>query len=97
LTGEVVKLGPNLKVDLKVGDRVSASVAGSKYSGRPMRPKGEFADLRNLCFLDKVGGRGAFAGYVKAFSDLAWKIPQGTFSFEQAAATGSPYVSPFHQ
>lgn len=29
-TGEVVKLGPNLKVDIKIGDRVTASVAGSK-------------------------------------------------------------------
>ena len=62
-----------------------------------MRPEGKFADLRNLCFLDAVSGRGAFAEYVKTFSDLVWKIPQGTFSFEQAAATGSPYVSPFHR
>jgi len=72
LTGEVVKLGPNLIVDLKVGDRVSASIAGNSASGR-----------------------GAFAEYVKTFSDLVWKIPQGTFSFEQAAATGSPLNTAF--
>ena len=93
LTGEVVKLGPNLKVDLKVGDRVSATVAGSKYSNRRVSPKGKFADLQNIYFLDAVSGRGAFAEYVKTLSDIVWKIPEGTFSFEQAAATGSPYVS----
>ena len=31
LAGEVVKLGRNLKVDLKVGDPISASVAGGKH------------------------------------------------------------------
>ena len=55
--------------------------------------RGKFADLQNLCFVDSASGRGAFAEYVKAFSDLVWKIPQGTFSFEQAVATGSPYVT----
>ena len=46
-------------------------------------------------FLDTVSGRGAFAEYAKAFSDIVWKIPEGTLSFEQAVATGSPYVFPF--
>lgn len=40
--GEVVKLGPNLQVDLKIGDRVSATVAGSKYSDYSCFPKGVF-------------------------------------------------------
>jgi len=71
LTGEVVKLGPNLQVNLKVGDRVGASVAGNS-----------------------VSGRGAFSEYVKTFSDLVWKIP-GTFSFEQAAAIGTPLNTAF--
>ena len=44
-------------------------------------------------FLDSAEGRGAFTEYAKTFSDLVWKIPEGTLSFEQAAATGSPYVS----
>ena len=55
----------------------------------------KFIDLQNLGFLDTASGRGAFAEYVKAFSDLVWKIPQGTFSFEQAVATGTPCVSYF--
>ena len=53
----------------------------------------KLSDLQNLWLLDAASGRGAFAEYVKTFSDLVWKIPEGTFSFEQAAATGSPYVS----
>jgi NADPH:quinone reductase-like Zn-dependent oxidoreductase len=94
LTGEVVKLGPNLKVDLKVGDRVSVSVAGSEYSA-DVCLKGNFADLQHPYFLDAVSGRSAFSEYVKMFSDIVWKIPQGTLSFEQAAGTGSPYISHF--
>lgn len=86
-----MKLGQNLKVDLKVGDRVSATVAGSKYPSYPSQ--GKLADLRNPCLLDSAEGRGAFAEYAKVPSDLVWKIPQGTYSFEQAAATGSPYVT----
>ncbi|KAF9650154.1 GroES-like protein [Thelephora ganbajun] len=72
LTGEVVKLGPNLKVDIRVGDRVSATVVGNSASGR-----------------------GAFTEYAKAFSDLVWKIPQGTLSFEHAVAIGSPLNAAF--
>ena len=30
--GEVVKLGPNLKIDVKIGDKISATVVGSKCS-----------------------------------------------------------------
>ncbi|KAF9785212.1 GroES-like protein [Thelephora terrestris] len=33
-TGEVVKLGPNLKVDLKAGDKVSATIVGNFVGGR---------------------------------------------------------------
>lgn len=32
-TGEVVKVGPNLKVDLKEGDKVSATVIGGECLG----------------------------------------------------------------
>ena len=32
--------------------------------------------------------RGAYAEYVKASADLAWKIPDSTLSFEQAATLG---------
>ena len=93
-SGEVVKLGPNLKVDIKVGDKISATVAGSKYSASYpcLYRKGSSADLPNLRFLDSVGW-GAFTEYSKANSDVVWKIPEGTLSFEQAVATGSPYVS----
>lgn len=70
-TGEVVKLGPNLKADIKVGDKVSATVSGNNV------------------------GRGAFAHYAKAFSDIVWKIPEGTLSFEEAAATASPLNTAF--
>ena len=53
-------------------------------------PEGQaFADLPE--HLDSTSGRGAFAEYAKVPSDLVWKIPQ-ELSFEQAAATGSPYV-----
>jgi len=34
--------------------------------------------------------RGAFSEYAKGFSDLVWKIPEGTFSFEEAVTTGVP-------
>lgn len=95
LAGEIVKLGPNLQIDLKVGDRVSGSVAGGEHSTYPACPKGKSADLQNPCLLDAVSGRGAFSEYVKTFSDLVWKIPQGTLSFEQAVAFGTPYVTHF--
>jgi NADPH:quinone reductase-like Zn-dependent oxidoreductase len=93
-TGEVVKLGSNLKVDIKVGDKVSATIAGSKYSASYpcVYLKGSSSDLPNLRFLDSVGW-GAFTEYSKANSDVVWKIPEGSLSFEQAVATGSPYVS----
>lgn len=40
-----------------------------------------------------MSGRGAFTEYSKTFSDLVWRIPEGTLSFEQAVATASPCVS----
>jgi len=43
LAGEVVKLGRNLKVDLKLGDPVSAVVAGDAVSGR-----GAFSEYVNV-------------------------------------------------
>ena len=49
-TGEVVKLGPNLKVNLEIGDKVSATVTGSKSSSYP-RVRREYQTLltnRNL-------------------------------------------------
>ena len=32
LSGEVVKLGPNLQKDIKIGDAVGASIVGSTFS-----------------------------------------------------------------
>ena len=40
--------------------------------------------------IDVTSGRGAFAEYAKAFSDLVWKVPDGTYSSEEVAATGVP-------
>ena len=34
--------------------------------------------------------RGAFAEYVKVYADLAWIIPEGTYTFEEAATVGIP-------
>ena len=34
--------------------------------------------------------RGGFAEYVKVYADLAWIIPKGTYTFEQAATIGIP-------
>jgi len=72
LSGEVVRLGPNLQKDIKIGDVVGASVVGGVMSGR-----------------------GAFAEYAKAYSDLIWKVPEGTYSFEEVAATGIPLNTAF--
>ena len=36
--------------------------------------------------------RGAFAEYLKVPADLTWKVPEGTFSHEEAATTGCGYV-----
>ena len=40
--------------------------------------------------IDVASGRGAFAEYAKAYSDIVWKVPEGTYSFEEVAATGIP-------
>ena len=34
--------------------------------------------------------RGGFAEYVKVYADLAWIIPEGTYTFEEAATVGIP-------
>ena len=34
--------------------------------------------------------RGGFAEYVKVYADLAWIIPEGTYTFEEAATIGIP-------
>jgi len=65
--GIVVQTGPNLRVPLKVGDKVAASLRGG---------------------VDKE--RGGFAEYVKVYADLAWIIPEGTYTFEEAATIGIP-------
>lgn len=65
--GVVVQAGPNLRVPVKVGDRVAASLRGG---------------------VDKE--RGGFAEYVKVYADLAWIIPEGTYTFEEAATIGIP-------
>lgn len=63
--GIVVQAGPNLRVPVKVGDKVAASLRGG---------------------VDKE--RGGFAEYVKVYADLAWVIPEGTYTFEEAATIG---------
>jgi len=92
--GEVVRVGPNLKINIKVGDRVGASVVGgeSPTHSRVRCKWNRLLTRREPYFLDTAPGSGAFTEYAKAFSDLVWKIPQET-SFEQAVAFGSPYVS----
>ena len=65
--GTVVQAGPNLRVPVKVGDKVAASLRGG---------------------VDKE--RGGFAEYVKVYADLAWIIPEGTYTFEEAATIGIP-------
>lgn len=65
--GIVVQTGPNLRVPVKVGDKVAASLRGG---------------------VDKE--RGGFAEYAKVYADLAWIIPEGTYTFEEAATIGIP-------
>lgn len=65
--GIVVRAGPSLRVPVKVGDKVAASLRGG---------------------VDKE--RGGFAEYVKVYADLAWIIPEGTYTFEEAATIGIP-------
>lgn len=36
--------------------------------------------------------RGAFSEYAKTFADLAFAIPEGTWSFEEASTIGIPFV-----
>ena len=73
---------------------VAISVASVSVDNRQLLVYGQptFVDLSKLFSPDGASGRGGFAEYAKAPSDLVWKIPQGTLSFEQAVATGSPYV-----
>ena len=62
-----MQTGPNLRVPLKVGDKVAASLRGGVDDER-----------------------GGFAEYVKVYADLAWIIPEGTYTFEEAATIGIP-------
>lgn len=39
-----------------------------------------------------TSGRGAFAEYAKAYSDIIWEVPEETYSHEEVAATGIPYA-----
>jgi NADPH:quinone reductase-like Zn-dependent oxidoreductase len=66
-SGIVVQAGQGLRVPVKVGDKVAASLRGG---------------------VDRE--RGAFAEYVKVSADLAWIIPEGTYTFEEAATIGIP-------
>jgi NADPH:quinone reductase-like Zn-dependent oxidoreductase len=87
--GEIIKIGPNPKVNFTIGDRVSASVTGSK--SRNLRSRSPLrVDVPSNVVADASTERGAFSQYAKAFSDLVWKIPEGTFSFEDAVTTGVP-------
>lgn len=92
LSGVVVKLGPNLQRGIKIGDVVGASVVGSKSSSSRGLSSSSKTDRyrRSWRSLDDTSGRGAFAEYAKAYSDLIWKVPEGTYSFEEVAATGIP-------
>nr|XP_019013228.1 uncharacterized protein I206_01293 [Kwoniella pini CBS 10737]OCF52009.1 hypothetical protein I206_01293 [Kwoniella pini CBS 10737] len=63
-SGEVVKLGSNLKTPLQVGDRVAGSVHGGIYKDK-----------------------GSFAEYLKAESDLIFKLPEQT-KLEEAPTYG---------
>ena len=86
--GQIVKVGPNPKVNFAIGDKVSASVTGSKLNGSSLVITG--ADVLLNVVADTSTERGAFSEYAKAFSDLVWKIPEGTFPFEEAVTTGVP-------
>lgn len=68
--GEVVQVGPNVKTNVKVGDKVASSVRGGVSSER-----------------------GAFSEFAKTFADLAFIIPEGTWSVEEASTIGIPYVA----
>jgi NADPH:quinone reductase-like Zn-dependent oxidoreductase len=68
-SGTVVKLGPNPKVNLHVGDKVAGCVHG-----------GLFED------------KGSFAQYLRAQSDLVFKVPEGV-SMEEAATYGVAWVT----
>ena len=68
--GEVVQVGPNLKTNIRIGDKVASSVRGGVSRDR-----------------------GAFSEYAKTFADLAFIIPEGTWSFEEASTIGIPYVA----
>jgi len=65
--GIVVQAGSNLRVPVRVGDKVASSLRGG---------------------VDKE--RGGFAEYVKVYADLAWIIPEETYTFEEAATIGIP-------
>ena len=62
-----MQAGHDLRVPVKVSNKVAASLRGS---------------------VDKE--RGGFAEYVKVYADLVWIIPEGTYTFEQAATIGIP-------
>ena len=68
--GEVVLVGPNLKTDVKVGDKVASAVRGGVSRER-----------------------GAFSEYAKTFADLAFVIPEGTWSVEEASTVGITCVN----
>jgi NADPH:quinone reductase-like Zn-dependent oxidoreductase len=68
-SGTVVKLGPNPKVSLRVGDRVAGCVHG-----------GLFED------------KGSYAQYLRAQSDLVFKVPEG-LGMAEAATYGVAWVT----
>ena len=59
---------------VKVGGSVTTFAVGDKIAG--FSHGGTYTD------------RGAYAEYVKQPADLAWKIPEGTISYEEAATMG---------
>ncbi|RSH95675.1 hypothetical protein EHS25_000767 [Saitozyma podzolica] len=68
-SGTVVKLGPNPKVNLRVGDKVAGCVHG-----------GLFED------------KGSYAQYLRAQSDLVFKVPEG-LGMAEAATYGVAWVT----
>ncbi|WWC61459.1 uncharacterized protein I303_104043 [Kwoniella dejecticola CBS 10117] len=63
-SGEVVKVGPNLKTPLEIGDKIAGIVHGGIYKDR-----------------------GSFAEYLRAESDLVFKVPE-QLKLEEAATFG---------
>ena len=83
--GEATPAPPSAATSLgtscAVGTNVPAPKIGDHVAGFVMGPT--FAD------------NGAYAEYVKTPAELAWAVPAGTFTHEEAATLGCAYVVSF--